>query len=52
MDDRRNELRFWSEGVSIVSEIGAQDVYINMLQEALAGYSTTMEEDIIILNSN
>ena len=51
MDDRRNELRFWSEGVSIVSEIGAQDVYINMLQEALAGYSTTMEEDISILNS-
>ena len=51
MEDRRNELRFWSEGVSIVNELEAHEVYMNMLFEVLSHYPTTFEEDELILKS-
>ena len=49
MDDRRNELRFWSEGVSIENELQAQRVYIERLEETLRLYPTTLEQDVALL---
>ena len=51
MKDRRNDLRFWSEGVSIENECGAQRVYAAMLETRLNAYPTTFQDDQVILNN-
>ena len=49
LQDRRNDLRFWEEGISLENEWSAQSVYLALLEKYLTLYPTTLEEDEILL---
>ena len=51
LQDRRNDLRFWEEGISLENESSAQSVYLSLLEKYLTLYPTTLEEDEILLGT-
>ena len=46
-----NEMKFFGQGISFANETKAVEMYNNILQDKLASYATTYENDVAILES-
>ena len=49
LDDPDNEIKFFGQGISLTNEVAALNLYMSILENKLASYTTTFEEDEVIL---
>ena len=51
LENPENEMKFFGQGISFANETKAVEMYNNILQDKLASYATTYENDVAILES-